>query len=106
MVTVRTPARAVATDNRLPLRACLFFSSSLFPAVPSARRRSLSPQTELRDERSVPLDVVPSEVVEQPAPATHEHEQSPARVMVLGVDLQVVGEVVDALGEQRHLHLR
>src|SRR5262249_58842975 len=90
-------AGGVETDNGLPVRACLFFSSFLSPAVPSARRRSLSPQTELRDERSVPLDVVPSEVVEQPAPATHEHEQSPARVMVLGVDLPVVGEVVGAI---------
>ena len=46
------------------------------------------------------------EVVEQPTPPTDEHEQPTARVMVLLVDLQVLREVVDALGEERDLDLR
>src|SRR6185436_5010470 len=66
----------------------------------------LPPQSELGDERPVPLDVVASEVVEQPAPPAHEHQQTPARVMVLAVDLQVLREVVDAIREQCDLHLR
>ena len=54
-------------------------------------------QAELRDERPVPLDVVAPEVVEQSPTLTHEHEQPTAAVMVLLVDLQVLGEVGDAV---------
>jgi hypothetical protein len=37
------------------------------------------------------------DVVEQPPPATDQHQQASPAVMVLLVDLQVLGEVVDAL---------
>ena len=66
---------------------------------------SLPTETELRDERSVPLDVVALQVVQEATTATDEHEQPTARVVVLLVDLQVLREVVDALREDRHLHL-
>src|SRR2546423_1199905 len=65
----------------------------------------LATQPETGDQRPVPLDVVVFHVVEQPTAATDQHQQTPPAVMVLLVDLQVLGELVDAAGEQRHLHL-
>src|SRR6266511_1418686 len=81
-------------------------SLSLFAAPSAPRTVSLPAKTELRDERSVPLDVVAPEVVEQSTPPSDQHEQASTRVMVLLVDLQMLGEVVDPLGEQSDLHLR
>jgi hypothetical protein len=78
--------------------------SLLLSGVSDAGRSTA--KAELRDERSVPLDVVAPEVIEQATPTTHEHEQPTARVMVLAMDLQVVREVVDPIGEERHLNLR
>ena len=65
----------------------------------------LTTNAQLRDERSVPLDVVAPEVVEHPTATTDEHEQAPLRVKVLLVDLHVLGQVTDAFGEDRNLHL-
>ena len=66
---------------------------------------ALPAQAELGDEGPVPIDVVAPQVVEQATTSTDEHEQPTARVMVLLVDLQVLREVVDPLGEDRHLNL-
>src|SRR6478735_10871349 len=65
----------------------------------------LPSQTMFCDDAAVTLDVVLADVVEQPASLTDQHQQSPPAVMVLDVDLQVLGEVVDAGGQQRDLHL-
>src|SRR5438128_8126305 len=62
-------------------------------------------QAELGDEGAVAVDVGALEVAEQ-APALADHHQQPAaRVVVLAVRAQVLGQVVDALGEQRNLDL-
>src|SRR5262249_9650744 len=66
----------------------------------------LPPEAQLGDQGSVPLDVVAPEVVEQPTPPTHHHQQPTTRVMVLRVDLQVLREVVDPLRQECDLHLR
>src|SRR3954470_4847261 len=62
-----------------------------------------SAQAELADERAVALEVPLLQVVEQPPALADEHEQAAARVVVLLVLAQVLGEVVDALGEQGDL---
>src|SRR5205814_531032 len=54
-------------------------------------------QAEASNQGPVALDVVVADVVEQPATTADQHEQTPTAVMVLLVDLQVVGELVDAL---------
>src|SRR3990172_2045578 len=59
--------------------------------------------SELVDDRAVALRVPVLEVLEEPAPLADQHEQPPARVMVLAVLFEVVGQPVDALGEQRDL---
>ena len=57
------------------------------------------------DERAVALEVVALQVVEQPAALADEHQQAAARVVVLAVLAQVLGELVDARGQQRDLDL-
>ena len=75
-----------------------------FP-VSFLNRRELPAQPEPGDERPVPLDVVPPEVVQQATSPTDEHEQPATRVMVLLVGPQVLGELPDALGEDGNLDL-
>ena len=60
-------------------------------------------QPELLDEGAVALEVVLLKVVQEPATAADEHEQPAAGVMVLLVGAKMLGELVDALGEQRDL---
>src|SRR5438270_741686 len=76
------------------------------PGGDSPPPTGLAAQAELADESVIPFDVSTLEVVEQ-APALRDHlEQPPARVVVLLVSLEVLGQLVDALGEQSDLHLR
>ena len=58
------------------------------------------------DEIGVPLRILGLEVVEQPAAAPDEHQQPAARVMILCVRLEVLGEVVDALAQDGDLDFR
>src|SRR5438270_1475799 len=74
-------------------------------AAPSWIRLSAA-QAEAGDQRPITLHVVVADVVEQAATTADEHQESPTTVVVLLVDLQVVGELVDALRQQRDLHLR
>src|SRR5687767_11097670 len=66
----------------------------------------LASKTELLDQCPVPLEVLALQVVQQPAAAADEHEQPAARVVVLRMRAQMLGQLVDALCEQRDLHLR
>ncbi len=63
------------------------------------------PQAELANERAVALEVAALKIVQEPAPAPDEHQQPAARVVVLAVRAQVLGELVDPLGQQRDLDL-
>src|SRR3989441_944565 len=38
--------------------------------------------------------------------AKDQHQQAPARVVILRMRLEVLGEPIDALGQERDLHLR
>ena len=60
--------------------------------------------TELLDEFAVFEDVAILDVDEQATTLTNEHEQTAARVVILGVLFEVLGEVADALGEDRDLN--
>src|SRR5262249_9387401 len=74
--------------------------------LPRARDLGLPTQAELLDEGTVALDVLALQVVEETATATHEAQQTPARVVIFGVLPKVLGEVVDPPGQERDLHLR
>src|SRR5438105_5856825 len=71
----------------------------------SGFRRS-PPQPELGDDRPVALDVLALQVIQQPATLADQLEQPPPRVVILGVRLQVVGEVIDPFAEDCDLDLR
>ena len=73
--------------NRLPFLSCLLTD------------------TESRDDGAVSLNVDRGQIVEQRAALTDHLEEAAAGVMILLVDLQVLGEVVDALGKQSDLYL-
>ncbi len=60
---------------------------------------------ELLDEGTVTLDVAFLDVGEQTATLTDEHHQTTAGMVILLVDLQVLGEVADALGEDGDLNI-
>src|SRR5207248_9312722 len=70
-----------------------------------ARPASLSsPDSELGDEGAVALDVGVPQVVEQSPLLADQEKEAAARVVVLGMRLQVLGELPYAGGGQRDLH--
>ena len=66
---------------------------------------SLSPQPKVCDEAAIPLDILVPEVLEKPPALADHHQQASPAVMVFLIDLQMLGEMADALGEQRNLNL-
>ena len=58
------------------------------------------------DEIGVALGVFALEVIEQPSSLSYQLQQPPAGMVILCVDLEMLGEVVDALAEERDLNLR
>src|ERR1041384_979119 len=65
----------------------------------------LVPESELLDERPVGLEVAALEIGEQSAPGPDHLEQAAPPVVILRMGAEVLGEGVDPLGEQSHLHL-
>src|SRR4029077_13664508 len=68
-----------------------------------ARARPLSPDPELADERAIALDVGVPQVVQQTPLLANQEEEAAARVVVLGVRFQVLGQLPDARGRERDL---
>src|SRR4051794_14177041 len=66
---------------------------------------ALAAQAETLDERAVPVDVLLAQVAEEAAALADQQEQTTTAVVVVLVLLQVLGEVLDALSEHRHLDL-
>jgi hypothetical protein len=66
----------------------------------------LATKTELADDGSVSLDVVVLQVIQKATALADEHEEPAATVVVLLVDLEMLGQVLDTTGEQCDLHLR
>jgi len=80
------------------------WNGSLLPGE-EPPRTCLAAQAELADEFVIPFDVSTLEVVEH-TPSLRDHlEQPPARMVVFLVSLEVLGQLVDALREQRDLNL-
>src|SRR3546814_6573030 len=74
--------------------------------VVSSDLRRLTAQLQSLDQRFV-TRVVDSLDVVQKTPTLADHdEKAPSRVEVLLVRLHVLGQVADALGQDRDLHLR
>jgi hypothetical protein len=71
----------------------------------SEPRRGSLPDAELLDERSVTGNVSTSEIVEEPAALADQLHEATTGMVILRMRLEVSSQVVDALGEQRSLHL-
>jgi hypothetical protein len=61
---------------------------------------------ERADQRAIAADVTRAKIVEQATALTHEHQQAATRVEVLRVNLEVLRQLPDPLGQQRDLHFR
>ena len=68
--------------------------------------RELMSEAELVDDLPVAVDVGPLEVLEETAALADHLQQPTAAVMVLGMLSEVVGQVVDALGQHGNLDAR
>src|ERR1700730_190182 len=75
----------------------------MLPPAPFVKSLLADPQSV--DELLVAVAVLRLEIVEQTAPLADQLEQAAPRVVVLLVRLEVLGEVVDPLRQERHLHL-
>ena len=73
-------------------------------SLKSIRFKLLLTDAELGDNGTIPLDVDLCQVVEKVSPLADHFQEAAAGVMVLLVDAQVIGEVVDSLGENGDLH--
>ena len=62
-------------------------------------------QTQLRNQRTITLDVDALEVLKHIAALTDHQQQTTVGVVILRVGLEVVVQVVDARGQQSDLHL-
>ena len=67
--------------------------------------KQLLADTEASDDGTVALDVGFDEIIEQTLSLTDHFEQTASGMVVVLVGLQVLGEVVDSLGENGDLHL-
>src|SRR5690625_133547 len=63
-----------------------------------------TPDTEALDQRAVARLVADLHIVQQLAALADHLEQTTARVIVLLVILEVLGQIIDALGQDRNLH--
>ncbi len=60
---------------------------------------------QLSDDRTIPLDVHLHQVVEQVTALANHLQQATTGVVVLLVGTQMIGQIVDALGQNGDLHL-
>ena len=67
---------------------------------------SLAAQAELFDQRLVARLVLLLQIVEEAATQGHHLQKAATGMVILHVALEVLGEIGDALGEDRHLDLR
>ena len=66
----------------------------------------LTPQSETLDQRSVSVDVLAGDVVQELAPTRHHCLQATATCCVVLVGLEVLRQVTDALRKYRYLNIR
>jgi hypothetical protein len=65
--------------------------------------RPSPPEPELGDDRPVAFDVGALQVVQQPATLPDQLQQAAPRIVVMGVRLEMVGEVIDPFAEDGDL---
>src|SRR5262249_24875581 len=73
---------------------------------PFRAKSSSATNAELVDQRLIAAFVGALEIIEKLATLRDKLEQAPPRMVVLDVSLEMLGEIVDPFGEDRHVHLR
>lgn len=73
--------------------------------LPASTGVRLATNAETADQCAIPLDVAVLHVVEQPTPLANELHQSAPRVVITAVNLEVLGQVRDPVGQESDLHL-
>src|SRR3989304_4780974 len=61
---------------------------------------------ELFSQGPKPLRILLSEILQETAARADEHQQAPPGVVILHMQLEVIGQAVDALRQERDLDLR
>lgn len=93
------PGGAERSRNlRRRIRRCVVSTAPTLAATMTAAR--LTPEPESLDQLLVPHRTTASKILEQPTPLADDPQQAAARVMVLRVRLEVIGQLVDAFGQQ------
>src|SRR5438067_661282 len=72
--------------------------------VINRKSEPLLADVETLNQVRVPLRVFAFQIVEEPAAASHEHQQAAARVMIFCVRLEMFGQVVDTFAEECDLN--
>jgi hypothetical protein len=62
------------------------------------------PETEVRNQRAVFLDVLPVEILQQPTTAANHFEEAETAVVIFLVGVEVATKIVDARGKDRDLN--
>ena len=69
------------------------------------REGPLLAKTQPADDLLVPIEVLPAQVIQQTAALADHPEQTLSRVVILGVGLEVLGQMLNASGEKSDLDL-
>ena len=77
----------------------------MHPRAGQLQKICLVAKAKVRDDFAVILEVCALEIVEQALASADHLEQAAPAVMILRVSTEVIGEVVDVLGENRYLDL-
>ena len=77
----------------------------MHPRAGQRQKICLVSETKVRDDLAVILEVCALEIVEKALALANHLQQAAPAVMILGFGAEMVGEVVDVLGENRYLDL-
>jgi hypothetical protein len=53
---------------------------------------------------AVALNILAAKVIQEPTPLTNHHQQAATAVVIAFVEAKMLGQMVDPLGQQGHLH--
>ena len=76
--------------------------------LPREKRRREGPllaETQPADDLLISVDILPTQIIQQPSAFADHPEQTLSGVVILGVGLEMLGEMQDAPGEQCDLDL-
>src|SRR5262245_21435321 len=109
----RRSSSAPAKSPAAPIAAGLTNERTRIPHSPHETRRASAPcaekssaDAELLDQILVARFVGTTQIIEQLTALADKLEQPTTRMVVLDVGFEMLSEIIDALGQDRHLHFR